>query len=60
LAQLTGPTLVEGEDDEGSPYFRSVLTLPDGRDVTLAEGHDRDSVKGKSDRVTEALKPDAL
>ncbi|MGI1663240.1 hypothetical protein ACRDNQ_13445 [Palleronia sp. KMU-117] len=39
---LPMPALVAGEDDEGSPYFRARLSLPDGSVADLAEGHDRD------------------
>ena len=60
------PRVTDGRDSEGDPYYFSRLTLPDGRTVDLAEGHDRircESVcveffraSGQSDLGTEPAK----
>jgi hypothetical protein len=59
ISELGGVVVREDTDGEGDPYFRAVLSLPDGREVVVAERHDRATVNGAAVRVRAALQPDA-
>lgn len=41
VRDLAPTTLVEAPDSDGDAYFRLCLTLPDGTEIDIAEGHDR-------------------
>ncbi len=44
-------------DSDGDPYFRTVLTLRDGRTETVREGHDEAEQQALAARLTAALGP---
>ncbi|UXI70129.1 hypothetical protein [Tahibacter amnicola] len=44
-ADLSPPRIAAGRDSEGDPYFQCVLTLPDGREIVMAEGPDHSAVE---------------
>ncbi|MGG5821842.1 hypothetical protein [Falsiroseomonas sp. HW251] len=58
---LAGPDILavgveETRDSDGAPYFECRLTLRDGREVKVAEGHRRAAVAEKAARLQEALR----
>lgn len=54
-ADVRVPPIVDGADEEGDPYFRCLLILPDGHVVAVAESHRRLDVENARERVVAAL-----
>ena len=47
--------VTEGKDDDGDPYFRCMLSMASGRNITFSESHDRSLVEAARQRLMAAV-----
>lgn len=52
---LTPAQVIESRDSENDPYFYARFLLPDGTEVNVSEGHDRESCGQKCDLFNDAV-----
>jgi hypothetical protein len=48
--QVRPAVVVDGKDSDGDPYFRCRVTLADGTELDLSEGHDRPTIERLAER----------
>jgi hypothetical protein len=57
VSDVAVPEIAAGTDSEGDPYFKCLLTLPDGDALTVAEAHARPTVEAVRQRLLTVLPP---
>ena len=57
VSDVAVPEIAAGTDSEGDPYFKCLLTLPDGDALTVAEAHARPAVEAVRQRLLSVLPP---